>query len=308
MPVDAMIHLHPVTVKQMGLLLFAMEGLMSRLCLEHLVSSSVNIKGIALPANSAITNKPIRVLQEYSIEWLANKHQIPVFYINDKKMQSYQEALMTTDPEMILVACFPYLLPETVHTVPEYGSYNIHPSLLPAYRGPVPLFWQFHDGIKETGISVHCIENQFDRGDIILQSNITLPDGASTEDAIQLMVDSIKFLLPEVVKNIFKKNILPVKQDETKSGYFSWPKPEDFYLDTSWDVQRVYNFIKGTSHWNQLYHVTINNKDYMIKDAVSYERKSILTNTPVKKNNYYEIPFDTGLLMVKELLINHLME
>ena len=286
-----------------GLLLFAMDGLMSRLCLECLLASSVNIKGIALPVSSAITSKPIKVIQEHSIEWLANENHIPVFKINDKDEQSFQDALLMINPELILVACFPYRIPESVYTAPEYGSYNIHPSLLPEYRGPVPLFWQFRNGVKETGISIHRIENCFDCGDIILQSRLSLPDGINTLTAIQLMVESIESSLPNVIENIFQNRIQPEKQDEDNSSYYSWPKPESFYLDNTWDVQRVYNFMKGTSHWNQLYRVSINNKDYLIKDAISYEKMIFATVKPVMKSNHYEIPFDNGLLIV-----NHLIE
>lgn len=286
-----------------GLLLFAMDGLLSRLCLENILASTIHIKGVVLPADSAITHKPVhQVMQKNSIAWLANEHDIPVFYIKDINAPLHLNEIKACKPELILIACFPYRLPEAIIKSPIYGCYNIHPSLLPQYRGPVPLFWQFRDGIRETGMSIHRVEKEFDNGDIILQSRVSLPDGIDTLTAVKILFESISKPLPDILEKIVRNKTKAIKQNEKKSSYYSWPKTEDFHLDSSWDVQRAFNFMCGTAHWNQLYQITIDEKKYLIKDAVTYKKQRNYTKNLEFKNDLYCVPFSNGVLMVKHLI------
>src|SRR6185312_10369836 len=84
------------------------------------------------------------------------------------------------------VACFSRRLPGTLLRLPRLGCLNVHPSLLPAHRGPDPLFWIFHDGDETGGVTIHLMDEGFDTGPIVLQENVALSDD-TTEAVLDLV-------------------------------------------------------------------------------------------------------------------------
>ncbi len=259
-----------------GILIFAMEGLFSRAVFESLLEQNTRIKGIVLPARSTITQKAVtrnslNVLDKASIDSMAKFNSIPVYYVSGKDLQQYKAALHKSRPAIIIVACFPYRLPAGVYQYPSKGAYNVHPSLLPAYRGPVPLFWQFYFGDPDSGISIHEIDASFDSGNIVLQQAVRLTDGISGQEATLLLASAAADQLAALIRLVDSGQITSVRQDQQTSSYYSWPGLEQFTIPASWDVRRAYNFIRGTMHWNQRYRIVVDeNSDILIKEALDF--------------------------------------
>ncbi len=82
-----------------------------------------------------------------------------------------------------MVACFSFVLPPALLQAPRLGCYNLHPSLLPGYRGPAPLFWQRRLGEEQTGVTLHRMTPAVDAGEIVAQVGVPLPDGSSAAQA-----------------------------------------------------------------------------------------------------------------------------
>ena len=82
-------------------------------------------------------------------------------------------------PDIGVVSCFPHRLHENLLKLPAFGCYNLHPSLLPQYRGPTPLFWQLRQGETETGVTLHKMCAGIDTGDIVAQQRLLIDDGIS---------------------------------------------------------------------------------------------------------------------------------
>src|SRR5204862_1767507 len=80
---------------------------------------------------------------------------------------------------IICVACFSQRIPRIILDLPRLGCLNVHPSLLPANRGPVPLFWTFREGHQQTGVTIHLMNEGMDTGDILAQEPIEVPSGIS---------------------------------------------------------------------------------------------------------------------------------
>jgi len=85
------------------------------------------------------------------------------------KIEKYQ-------PDIIIVSCYARRLPQSILSLARKGSFNVHPSLLPKYRGPNPIFWQLREGEKEYGITLHRMTNDFDACDIISQQKVNVDD------------------------------------------------------------------------------------------------------------------------------------
>ena len=88
-----------------------------------------------------------------------------------------QELFAESKPDLAIMLGFSYLIPESIFTIPQLGFYNIHFSLLPAYRGPDPIFWQLKNGETTGGITIHQVDAGFDSGDIVLQQKIPFIPG-----------------------------------------------------------------------------------------------------------------------------------
>jgi methionyl-tRNA formyltransferase len=105
----------------------------------------------------------------------AQEHDIPVVYAPKSRSSELIEQLARYDFEFILVACWPYKIPGQVCNAAKKAAMNIHPSLLPAYRGVDPIGDQIKNREQQPGVSLHLINNEFDAGDIIAAAELNKP-------------------------------------------------------------------------------------------------------------------------------------
>ncbi len=106
---------------------------------------------------------------------IARRSGIPIVSI--ERRRQLQECIRITrlTAELGLVSCFPWKLPPDAMDAYPQGILNIHPSPLPAYRGPAPLFWQYRDGHLTTGVTIHHITEELDSGPLLAQVHVNLP-------------------------------------------------------------------------------------------------------------------------------------
>lgn len=288
----------------MKILLFAMDGLFSRVFLENINLCNNEIKGIVLPEqpNNAISNKikndPLKVYNPNSIESVADSLSIPIYKISNKTTKQYDHLLATARPDLIIVACFPYKIPKDVYDYPSMGSYNIHPSLLPAYRGPTPLFWQFYFGEKNTGVTIHVIDDNFDTGDIIVQLPVAFDEGDTISEATTKVGLVSSYLFETLTRDIISGNVKKEPQKNMKQSYFSLPGVSEFTISDDWEVKRAYNFICATRDWKEPYTIQFGNKqNLIIEKAVGYEKNLYLEKNYSKKNGETYIQLKDGCLV-----------
>ena len=106
----------------------------------------------------------------------------PVWHVPnraDLDIPSLRANLATIAPDLVVVACFPWRLPEWLLALPRHGCLNVHPSLLPDGRGPDPVFWAFRWGLRETGVTIHRVDAGFDTGPIVAQRRLAIPPDAT---------------------------------------------------------------------------------------------------------------------------------
>jgi len=188
-----------------------------------------------------LTSPPQNILQTAAL------HAIPVLELGSIKHPAALPTLQSLNPTLIVTACFPHLLPPSWLDIPPQGCTNLHPSLLPAYRGSAPLFWQFRAGEKRTGITLHFMDQTPDTGDIIFQAAVPFQDGITTSEAEHLLAEAGARLLLEAISKLDKLPSIP--QSEIHASYQPRPTPEDRLISTSWTARRTYNFIRGAADW-----------------------------------------------------------
>jgi methionyl-tRNA formyltransferase len=176
----------------------------------------------------------------------AGEYGIPVLEVGSMRNEETLYAIQELEPDLVVVACFPQILPKRMLEIPKFGCLNVHPSLLPAYRGPEPLFWQFRAGEKDMGVTVHWMDAGADTGDILGQVHLSFPEGARTVEADGLVAQAGA----ELILRALQEDEWPRRPQESEgASYQGIPGTEDRVIPVSWDVKRAFNFIRGADVW-----------------------------------------------------------
>lgn len=207
----------------------------------------------------------------HSIMEISWRERIPVWDVYRLSHKRTYDILASYQPDMICVACFSQRIPRTILDLPRSGCLNVHPSLLPANRGPEPLFWTFREGHETTGVTIHVMSEEMDAGDILAQEVIDVPDGIRYEQLESQCAQIGATLLAKTVWSIYEGNATYIPQDETKSYYHPMSTSEDFIVRADeWDSRHIYNFIQGVGHWDGAVTLYDHEKMLLVRDAISY--------------------------------------
>ena len=242
--------------------------------LEQLLISSHRVCAIAFLAESLKRGQgrqfPIVIGSLGTIESLALSNDIPVIRLQQDLSQSLVE-IMQYGPDVILVSCFPRKLPNSILSVPTLGCFNLHPSLLPAYRGPVPIFWQFRAGERDFGVTLHRMSSQLDAGSIIGQSAVIMPDGVTKQQANTLLAAEGYQLMTRALDDFERVRYKEIAQNENLANYQRFPSESDFAVSTMWTAKRIFNFIRATGEPGKVYPCNAGDRVYPLVEAMAYQ-------------------------------------
>ena len=150
------------------------------------------------------------------------------------------------------------MLPQAVWAMPRLGTFNLHASLLPQYRGAAPINWAIINGERETGVTTFFIDDKIDTGEILLQNKTSISD----EETAGTLHDKLMYggadLVLETINKIESKEIVPSKQQEEKPLKEAYKlHKETCEIDWQQNIATIYNFIRGLSPyptaWTTLY-------------------------------------------------------
>ena len=292
---------------------FGMTGKFSVPPLEKLLAEGVNVCSVIIPALRGKAAPPHRVNLEMfapsnlplvnphlerNILHLAAGHNVPVWEVGNLSDHHTLELLANLQPDLIAVACFPHIFPAALLDLPRHGCLNLHPSLLPAYRGPEPLFWIARNDERVSGVSLHFLSEGVDSGDIVAQTPIERPDGVSGGELEQQCAEKGTELLFNAVKLLDQGKSLPRQpQKETEATYFPQPTEADFVIPTIWPARRAFNFLHGAAQWPLS--VEVEGTCYPIRVAKSYSDEHTLEQPFVLLGDELWVQMNPGVLRVK---------
>lgn len=171
---------------------------------------------------------------------------LPVLQPETLKDENFIMELSGFQPDIIVVIAF-RILPPAVFNTAKLGTFNIHASLLPKYRGAAPINWAIINGEKQTGLTSFLLEEKVDTGKIILQNSIDIPDGATAGDLHDLMMPIAASLAVDTCNLIIEGNNKPIMQDNN----LATPAPKLFReqcrINWEQDAEIIRNFINGVS-------------------------------------------------------------
>lgn len=267
---------------------FCMESEFSVRPLEALLAADVDVALVMRPVGGLLGREETvlrrdralsRKVRNAGTRWLdhgvrdpfdlARQHQIPCWCVGDGSSRLVIDLMRRERIDLIVVAFFNQLLrPELLDAVPM-GAINAHPSLLPDYRGPSPLFWTFRDAIPLTGVTVHKIFPGEDDGDVLAQRAVEIPLGTRGEELVQQLSLVAAEEITRVVVKLRDREALPSRPQEGRGKRAKRPQPEDLELDTQMGARRLFAFARGVGRWNALT-FTAGNDRFRVVDAIDF--------------------------------------
>ncbi len=162
-----------------------------------------------------------------------------------RKNEEFINNIRNLKPDIICVVAYGKILPKAILEIPKLGCVNIHPSLLPKYRGPAPIQWAVLNGDKQTGVSIMYLNEGMDTGDIILQEEMEIGEEETTGELWQRASEKGSELIVEALKQIETGN---ATRTEQKGEATMAPMLEKEMSRINWEeqtTQQIYNLIRG---------------------------------------------------------------
>ena len=179
---------------------------------------------------------------------------LPVLQPEKLKDEAFVEELRSYQADLQIVVAF-RMLPEVVWAMPRLGTFNLHASLLPQYRGAAPINWAVINGDKETGVTTFMLKHEIDTGNIILQERIPIGEeenvGSVHDRLMELGTRLVLKTVDLIAESDAKGTPLPTTPQDTIAAEDLRPAPKIFketcQIDTTKTVEEVHNFVRGLS-------------------------------------------------------------
>lgn len=219
--------------------------------LNVLVKKGYDIVGVV-----TATDKPAgrgNQLQQSAVKKYALEHGLRVLQPEKLKAPGFLEELQALKPDLQIVVAF-RMLPEVVWSLPPLGTFNLHGSLLPAYRGAAPINWAVINGETQTGVTTFFLQHEIDTGSIIHQATLPIgPNDTAGEVHDRMMVLGADLVL-QTVQEIQQGTIKATPQD-MKGDYPHAPKifRDDCKIDWTKTLIQIHNHIRGLSPYPAAY-------------------------------------------------------
>jgi methionyl-tRNA formyltransferase len=234
------------------------------------------------------------------VKLCAEKHGLPVLQPIKLKDPIFIQELASFQADLQFVVAF-RMLPELVWNMPRLGTYNLHGSLLPKYRGAAPIHWAVMNGDRETGITVFKLKHEIDTGDIILRKTMPINRNETTSQVHDRMMMIGAEALAEAAKMIENDQVDYLEQREDEVSLAPKLFKETCLIDWNQPVEIVYNKIRGLAYFPGAYFVFQGKTVKVFQTELGQEK---LTPGEIKETeNEIIIGCSDGSLSLKEFQV-----
>lgn len=163
---------------------------------------------------------------------------------NDLKVEQF---IKSCQPDLLWVTDYRYLLPGRLLVIPAMGSVNLHPSLLPKYRGRAPVNWAIINGETIMGLTAHFITDGMDEGDIIEQCSFEVGSDQDVADVLEILLPLYNALTCEVVQRFIDGNVTSYAQENSLATIYPARKPEDGKISWHESACSIFNLVRAVT-------------------------------------------------------------
>lgn len=218
-------------------------------------------------------------LQFSPVKEYALKAGIPVLQPENLKSPDFLQELASYNADLQIVVAF-RMLPEAVWSMPKYGTFNLHASLLPRYRGAAPINWAVINGDKETGITTFFLKHEIDTGNIILQEKVAIDEEDNAGDVHDKLMYLGADLVLKTLKMIEEDNVITRPQDDAQAS----PAPKIFKDTAKLDFDKcaadIRNLVRGMAPYPAAWF------NIKLQDGNESMMKIFKVSTEEKNHNY----------------------
>ncbi|MEK6743778.1 MAG: formyltransferase [Nitrospirota bacterium] len=212
-------------------------------CLDFLITAGEKIIGVFSHVDDEKETIWFR-----SVAALARQHGIPVYTPESPNSPVWKARIRTMAPDLIFSFYYRNMISEEILAVPRLGAFNMHGSLLPKYRGRVPINWAIVHGEKESGVTLHHMVKRADAGDIVDQEAVSIGPEDTAQDVFNKVTLAGRKVLERSIDAIKAGTAPRTKQDDSQATTFGGRKPEDGRIDWTKSAESIYNLIRAVTH------------------------------------------------------------
>lgn len=271
--------------------------------LEEILNNDYEVAGVI-----TAPDKPAgrgRKLHTSAVKDFAVSKGLKVLQPRNLKDDEFLNELAALKANLQIVVAF-RMLPEKVWAMPEYGTINLHASLLPQYRGAAPINWVIINGENETGVTTFYINERIDTGEIILQDSTPIgsdENAGNLHDRLMLLGAKLVLKTIELVK---MDQVVPVKQDENKKLKPA-PKIHRETCRINWDLSgiSIVNHIRGLSPYPAAWSYFLNGEEQSVLKIYSAQLEeavhTMATGTVIRDQNEIKVAVSDGYINLLEI-------
>lgn len=229
--------------------------------LQHLVENKYNVVGVI-----TAPDKPAgrgRKLNQSAVKKYALSQNLPILQPKNLKNEDFLSNLSALKANLQIVVAF-RMLPKQVWAMPKYGTFNLHASLLPEYRGAAPINWAIINGETKTGVTTFFIDEKIDTGEIILQKEVAIKEDEIVGELHDTLMYLGASLVAETIDLIREGNVVTTKQPEVEEKLAPKLYPHNCKINWSNSLSEIYNHIRGLNPYPAAWTTIVNENEEIL--------------------------------------------
>ncbi|SDW70952.1 methionyl-tRNA formyltransferase [Lutibacter oricola] len=273
--------------------------------LDALIKANFNVVGVI-----TAPDKPAgrgRKIQQSAVKKYAVENNLTVLQPTNLKNEDFVNELAALKANLQIVVAF-RMLPKVVWQMPEYGTFNLHASLLPNYRGAAPINWAIINGDTKTGVSTFFIDEKIDTGNIILQEETNIAENEIVGELHDKLMNIGSKLVVKTVQLIEKGNVKTIEQPKHDTN----PAPKIFTetckIDWNLSLDSIFNLIRGLNPYPAAWTTLINNGEETKLQIYNIQKEVIEHNynigTVISSKKELKIAVTNGFIKIDSLKIS----
>lgn len=273
--------------------------------LKHLVENDYNVVGVI-----TASDKPAgrgRKLNESAVKKYATSVNLPILQPTNLKNEEFNKELKDLKADLQIVVAF-RMLPKIVWQMPKYGTFNLHASLLPEYRGAAPIHWAIINGETKTGVTTFFIDDKIDTGEIILQEEIDISITETVGTLHDKLMNLGASLVSKTVDLISTKKISTTKQPDLEDKSASKLNPENCRIDWNDSIDNIYNKIRGLNPFPAAWTIIKNENEeiaakiYAIRKV--HETHNLAVGKIITTKKELKVAVNKGFIIIDEIKLS----
>jgi methionyl-tRNA formyltransferase len=211
-------------------------------CLNVLLAHGVNVALVVTHRDN-----PKETIWFESVQKLAELHGIPTITPDNPNVPEVEEQIRALQPDFFFSFYYREMLKAPLLAIPKQGALNMHGSLLPKYRGRVPVNWAIIRNETETGATLHYMTEKPDNGDIVAQQAVPILPNDTAHEVFQKVTVAAEMALNNVLPTLLSGKAQALKQDLSKGAYFGGRKAEDGIINWSQSALEIHNLVRAVA-------------------------------------------------------------